>query len=94
MLANLGDETLCVKDLANVAHVSERALQLTWRKYVGESPATHIRRLRLERIRHDLVSSMRDVADIAKSWGMPSRGALNVAFRQAYGVSPMQVRRP
>ena len=56
----------------------------------GTTPMAHIRRLRLERVRHDLLHPAADtrVLQTAARWGFEHPGRFAAAYQQAYGESP------
>jgi AraC-like DNA-binding protein len=62
----------------------------------GAAVADWIRQRRLERCRHDLLDpSWRTtpVSAIGARWGLPNAAHFSRAFRNAYGVSPLEYRR-
>src|SRR5262245_11353128 len=63
---------LTVADLADVAGVSPRALQLAWKAAYGLSPMQALSQERLRRVRHDLRCSeeVASVAETAIRWGL------------------------
>ena len=90
----LDDPGLTPQRVAQVHGISERHLYRLFAE-ANTTPAAWIRQRRLERCRHDLVSPVsrhRGVLDIAARWGFFDASAFCRAFRQAYGVSPRQLR--
>jgi len=91
----LEDPTLTPQRIAQAHGISERRLYRLFAE-ARTTPAAWIRQRRLERCRHDLLSASsrhRGVLDIAARWGFFDASAFCRAFRQAYGVSPTQLRR-
>ena len=92
ILANLQRRDLSVQDVAESIGVSERALQLAFRAYLGLSPSAVIRQCRMERIRGDLTEGAaihgETTLAVAQRWGVGSRSALSSAYQNAFGESP------
>lgn len=84
------DQPLTVADLARVVHSSVRLVQQLFARERGTTPLAHIRRLRLERVRHDLMHPAADtrVLQTAARWGFEHPGRFAAAYQQAYGESP------
>ena len=90
----LDDPGLTPLRIAQVHGISERHLYRLFAE-AHTTPAAWIRHRRLERCRHDLISPSsrhRGVLDIAARWGFFDASAFCRAFRQAYGVTPSQMR--
>ncbi|MCC2656405.1 MAG: hypothetical protein K0Q76_1513 [Panacagrimonas sp.] len=90
----LDDPGLTPQRVAQAHGLSERQLYRLFAE-AQTKPAAWIRRRRLERCRHDLLSPSsrhRGVLDIAARWGFFDASAFCRAFRQAYGVSPSRLR--
>lgn len=84
------DQPLTVTDLARVVHSSVRLVQQLFARERGTTPMAHIRRLRLERVRHDLMHPAVDtrVLQTAARWGFEHPGRFAAAYQQAFGESP------
>lgn len=84
------DQPLTVADLARTIHSSVRLVQQLFARERGTTPMAHIRRLRLERVRHDLLHPGADthVLQTAARWGFEHPGRFAAAYQQAYGESP------
>lgn len=84
------DQPLTVADLAQAVHSSVRRVQQLFEQERGTTPAAHIRRLRLERVRHDLLHPDADtrVLQTAARWGFEHAGRFAAAYQQAFGESP------
>ncbi len=84
------DQPLTVADLARTIHSSTRLVQQLFARERGTTPMAHIRRLRLERVRHDLLHPAADtrVLQTAARWGFEHPGRFAAAYQQAYGESP------
>ncbi|MCX5198668.1 helix-turn-helix domain-containing protein [Streptomyces sp. NBC_00249] len=91
---NLGDPELTPKAVAARHHISLRRLQQLFQGR-REGVAAAIRRRRLEHCRADLLRPEllgRPVHVIAARWGFTSAAVFSRAFRQAYGLSPSELR--
>lgn len=84
------DQPLTVADLARAVNSSVRLVQQLFARERGTTPMAHIRRLRLERVRHDLLHPDADTRVIrtAARWGFEHPGRFAAAYQQAYGESP------
>lgn len=84
-------EPLSASDIATHAGVSTRSLFAGFRKYRDTTPMAHLRALRLEKVRADLVSpppGAQSVTRIAMRWGFSHLGQFSAAYRQRYGETP------
>ncbi|HEU4349372.1 MAG TPA: AraC family transcriptional regulator [Actinoplanes sp.] len=80
-------------ELASIAGVGIRVLQESFKQYVGMSPLTYLRRLRLEGVHAELTEADRwqvSVSEVAARWGFTHLGRFAGAYRQRYGVPPSQ----
>ena len=85
---------LTVDDLALACNVSIRALQYGFRHFLDISPADHIRNVRLERARREILQSGEiSLTEIAGRWGFANLARFNARFRVAYGETPAEYRR-
>jgi transcriptional regulator GlxA family with amidase domain len=76
--------------------MSVRALHATFREELGVSPMAHLRRIRLDRVRTELLRCAEPdarISDIAMRWGFfhPSRFARQ--YRQRFGELPSDTLR-
>ncbi|WP_068399863.1 AraC family transcriptional regulator [Kribbia dieselivorans] len=78
-------------DLAEIAGVSVRRLQQSFREHVGLPPLAYLQDLRLERVHDDLVHGRgSSVTEISMAWGFSHLGRFAGAYRQRYGCTPSQ----
>jgi AraC-like DNA-binding protein len=90
------DLPLTVSLLAAESHLSERTLQLAFRRHMRMSPMTYLRHVRLRRAHEQLLASdpsVDTVAAIAKRWGFTNAGRFAAAHAARYGESPGSVIR-
>ncbi|MEE9414419.1 MAG: AraC family transcriptional regulator [Acidimicrobiales bacterium] len=86
--SNLDDE-LKLADLARLANSSPFHFHRIFAAVVGESPASFVRRARLERSAHLMMASPnRSLSSIAADLGFASLSEFSRSFRKLYGVSP------
>lgn len=86
------DEPLAVSDLAAVADVSVRTLQVQFRESFDQTPTQYVRDRRLDRVRDELqrasTTGRASVTDIALRWGFHHEGRFAAAYRQRFGERP------
>jgi AraC-like DNA-binding protein len=91
--AHLGD-LITLGDLARVAGVSARSLQLEFHRRRGVPPMAWLREQRLERVRAELLRGVGTVSEIALRYGFTHLGRFAEAYRQRFGEAPSQTLRP
>ncbi|MGW4332164.1 AraC family transcriptional regulator [Rhodococcus koreensis] len=85
------EESWTVRALADLVGVSVRTLQDGFARYIGSSPMTYLRGIRLERAHEDLIAAdprYDSVSDIAYRWGFRHLGRFSVEYRKRYGQPP------
>ncbi len=82
-----------VADVARAAGVSRSAIERRFAAHMGTSPATHLRRTRLESVRKLLAETELSIADVAASTGYCSPEYMTAVFRKATGTTPLRYRR-
>ncbi|WP_063890174.1 helix-turn-helix transcriptional regulator [Burkholderia sp. MSMB1826] len=93
IIENLDRADLNTREIASHIDVTERALQLAFKRSIGMSPHALIRKLRLESIRNDLLNDERNqgsIFDTASRWGLKSRSALAKGYRREFNESPSE----
>lgn len=93
IIENLDHADLTTREVAAQIDVTERALQMTFKRSIGMSPGSLIRKLRLEGIRSELLSDERthgSIFDTASRWGVKSRSALAKGYRRQFNESPSE----
>jgi AraC-like DNA-binding protein len=85
------DQPLTPGELARVGCMSVRTLHATFRHELGVSPMAHLRRIRLDRVRVELLRSPNAdvrIGDVAMRWGFyhPSRFAQQ--YQERFGELP------
>lgn len=92
--ARLADPDLGPSELAAATHISLRQLYRLFSER-GQRVATYIRTRRLERAYFDLLDPLaadQPISAVGAKWGFPSAAHFSRTFRDAYGVSPSDVR--
>jgi AraC-like DNA-binding protein len=93
IVENLERADLTTREVASQIGVTERALQMTFKRWIGIAPGGLIRKLRLEGIRSELLSEERvngSIVDTASRWGVKSRSVLAKGYRRQFNESPSE----
>ena len=86
------DDDLDLFRLAEVAHLSSYHWHRVYRAMSGESAASTVRRLRLQRAAGYLADTAMPVREVAARSGFASAEVFSRNFREAYGVPPARFR--
>jgi AraC-like DNA-binding protein len=92
---HLGDPDLTPRTIAAAHHISVRYLHQLFRAE-DRTVADCIRVRRLDRCRLELADprlARRPIGEISARWGFRSAAHFSQAFRDAYGLSPSELRR-
>lgn len=90
---NIAHSTLATREVASYIDVTERSLQIVFKRSLGLSPSALIRQLRLQGIRRELQDESQvvpSVLDTANRWGVTSRSALIKSYRKQFNESPSE----
>lgn len=87
------DEPLTIAAIARRIGVTSRALEMVFRKSIGETPGAYYLRLRLNAARRLVLDTRVAMADIAARTGFSSAAAFSRAFSKAFGEAPVRLRR-
>jgi transcriptional regulator GlxA family with amidase domain len=81
---------ISLDDLATAAGTSRRTVARAFVEVLGDTPASYVRRLRLHRIRRDLVRNAAGYAirEIAAAWGIGEPGRMAGQYRDLFGEYP------
>jgi AraC family transcriptional regulator len=85
-------EPLDRETLAAVAGFSIPHFHRVFTAHTGESAASYIRRMRLERAGRKLRMGAVDITEVALAAGYDSHAAFSKAFKQQFGLSPREFR--
>ena len=86
------NEPLNRERLAAVAGFSVPHFHRVFTAHVGESAASYVRRLRLERAGRKLRMGAVDITEVALAAGYDTHAAFSKAFKQQFGLSPSEFR--
>ena len=86
------DEPLHRDVLAEVAGFSVPHLHRVFKASMGESVASYIRRVRMERAGRKLRMGAVDITEVALAAGYETHAAFSKAFKRQYGLSPSDFR--
>ncbi len=84
---------ITVRDVAAVAHLSERHAERLFHQQTGASIMSTLRRLRLELAAQLLLDPSVTVTEVARACGYSDVRPFSTAFRRHYGRTPGQHRR-
>jgi len=91
MLAHLGQD-LCVEELAGFVSLSPRQFSRRFTQEFGSSPASFVRRLRLDEARQRLSAPECTVEGVARSVGFSDSDSFRRAFERCFGIAPSAYR--
>ena len=86
------NEPLNREMLAAVAGFSVPHFHRVFTARVGESAASYVRRLRMERAGRKLRMGAVDITEVALAAGYDTHAAFSKAFKQQFGLSPSEFR--
>ena len=86
---------ITVVELARYAGVSKRALYSGFRNFRQSSPMLHLKEVRLQRAREDLLNAQQGerVTTIAMRWGFNHLGNFTADYKRKYGEQPSHTLR-
>jgi transcriptional regulator GlxA family with amidase domain len=85
-------QPLDVAAVARTLGIARRTLDGWFQDSIGATVATEISRLRLERVKRELLAGSDTIAAIARRTGFATTRTLNNQFRQDTGMSPSEFR--
>jgi LacI family transcriptional regulator len=84
---------LGVKELAAIAHMSERGLRQAFVKHVGCTPGDRLRTVRIDSAKRLLAGSSEKIEAISHRCGYPNLNSFFAAFRRSENMTPAEYRR-
>ena len=87
------DRPLTTSAIARRVGVTARALELIFRKSIGETPGAYYLRLRLNAARRLVLDTQVSMAEVAARTGFASAASFSRAFSRAFGEAPARMRR-
>ena len=85
-------ESLDVRSVAAIAHISEAHFSRRFRAVFGETPHRYLQRRRVERSMFLLRETDRSITDICLDVGFGSLGTFSRTFREIVGETPSAYR--
>jgi LacI family transcriptional regulator len=85
-------EGIHVSDVVRELAVARRALEQRFVRLVGRTPASEIRRVRIEASKQLLVETDRSIAQISRATGFGHQDLFSRVFRRSVGITPSQFR--
>lgn len=82
-----------VADISAHSGLSRRALERKFESVLGRSPASEIRRRRIEHARTLLLTTDMTATEIAEAAGLGTPQYLSFFFKKIYGITPLKYRR-
>jgi AraC-like DNA-binding protein len=86
-----------IDEIATAARVSRRAVQLAFRHHLDTTPTAHLRQVRLDAARAELLSAAPGdrvtVTEVAYRWGFCSPSRFSERYRAAFGTTPSDALR-
>jgi len=92
-IAANASRAISVADVLEFVPISRRVLEQRFQKYLGRSPATEIRRVRVEKAKRLLADSDRSMSAIAAACGFEHPEVLTRVFRRQEGITPSTFRK-
>lgn len=91
MRANL-HRALTMIDIAEAVGISDRYLQLGFRRFRDTTPAMYLRQIRLEAVHAELSrpENHLPINEVALKWGFAHMGRFAAQYRVAFGISPSE----
>ncbi len=87
-------EPISAEQLAQAAGVSLPSLYSGFRDFLGISPMQHLRELRMERVRSELIGGeVTNIAGVALRWGFTHMGRFSNDYKLRYRETPSQTLR-
>jgi len=85
-------EPITLEDIGEYAGMSKRGMEKAFLKHLGVSPATELRRIRLDHAKRLLTETDDKISSIAYDCGYSNSSNLSFAFNRETGMSPRTYR--
>jgi transcriptional regulator GlxA family with amidase domain len=86
------DRPLTTSAIARRVGLTARALELVFRRSIGETPGAYYLRLRLNAARRLVLDTQVRMAEVAARTGFASAASFSRAFSRAFGKAPVRMR--
>ncbi|MBL7255114.1 helix-turn-helix domain-containing protein [Paractinoplanes lichenicola] len=91
------ERPMTVSAIAAAGGVGIRGLQTAFRRHLGVTPMTYLRRVRLDRVHRELLAGDPQdgmtVQTVARRWGFVNLGRFAAEYRAEYGCPPSETLR-
>ena len=87
------EEPLTIAEIAGQLGLGQRALEITFKKHAGESPAKIYQSIRLSEAKRRLEKTRESISEIATRCGYSDPTAMTRAFKASFGQPPIQWRK-
>ncbi|MDW6024935.1 GlxA family transcriptional regulator [Mesorhizobium sp. BAC0120] len=87
------DQPLTISAIARRTGVTARALEIIFKRSIGETPGAYYLRLRLNAARRLVLDTQVRMAEVAARTGFTSAASFSRAFSRAFGEAPVRMRR-
>ncbi len=91
-IENNPDNKIYIDELAEIAHMSKRNFQRTFKKAVGLSPVQYLTQVRLQKARKLLRETNLQITDVAIMTGFTDSNYFIKCFKQSYKMTPYKFR--
>jgi LacI family transcriptional regulator len=85
-------EAITLEDICHHAEMSKRGMEKAFLRYLGFSPATELRRIRLANAKRMLTETDEKISTIAHECGYSNNSNLSAAFSRETGMTPRAYR--
>jgi len=86
-------ENVSVEDVVRYSSMSRRSMERKFMEWIGRSPASEIRRVKLDCVRQLLTDTSLPIGEIAATCGWTYVEYLIPVFKKAFGMTPLQYRK-
>ena len=86
-------QNICLKELAEITHLSISALERRFKKFLGKTPKQFINEVRLENARRLLIETNIAIATIANDTGFADHSYFSRQFQKLFDQSPSVFRK-
>lgn len=85
-------ESITIEDIIEFTGLSKRGLEKAFERHLGRTPASELRRVRLDQAKRLLTETVDKIESIAFDCGYSNSSNLSCAFRRDTGISPRTYR--
>jgi AraC-like DNA-binding protein len=86
-----------IADIATAARISQRGVELAFRRHLETTPTRYLREVRLDAAHQELIGASSEdrisVTEVAHRWGFSSPGRFGEYYRRTFGATPGETLR-